>query len=571
MLNIRERSWLVVDVGSRWIKCVRYVIKGGSIEVAESEIIDIHEEGLLSIEEIGAAIGRLVKSAGDYPLAMVLPQTSAISQVVDLPGLSTKRGVSSDLDDEIRELTGLSTERCEYDCSPLTPFGGYTAPQWITLAKEKNLRQSISPLLGQSLRVEAVTTTGNALIAAFRYEHPEIRDAYLVDLGATQTTIVELRRGDPVHMVSIAHGGNAWIKALAKQSKEAFEETESRLFEEDVFTNATLGPVLQSVITRWHDSVAAQITEWREDSGLGPPNGNETLPIHLLGGFSRVKGLGTALTNQDGLKFVTTKGTADGKEPIWQPCLGAVTMAIGLSQLKASILPRALDKIRLRRARAARMTIASMYVLLVAVVFLLAGIAKQNSRLNALATANQQAEAILVEIEASEQLLLTIDSLASQIEPIVRRQLDTVEALETFRQVQQVHQDHTFTLIRFVDRLTYSRRMNGGAQYGNATQAKTDKAAEDSQRTHAYVLELMIQGSQAERLQKLSEIVGQLRQQNYFSNVDRWVSDPSLLEMSENTTDDSQTYTLLLTLNDAHTAKLNKRAARRAMMKGDAR
>jgi hypothetical protein len=570
MLNLKQRSWLAVDIGGRWIKCVRYEVKGGSIEIAESEVIDIHEEGLLSREEIGAAIGRLVKSAGDLPLVMVLPQASAVSQVVDLPGLSTK-SVSGNLDNQISELTGLTTENCIYDCSSLAPFGGYANPRWITLAKEKSLRQNISPLLGQSLRVEAVTTAGNALVAAFRYEHPEIRDAYCVDIGATQTTVIELRRGDPVHMVSLIQGGDAWVKALTEQSDEAFDETESRLFEHDVFMDPTLGPTLQSAVAKWHRSLTTQIAEWRIDSGLSTLSEAEDMPIYLLGGFSRVKGLRKALAQKgEPYPFIFAKNSNADKAPVWQPCLGAVLMATGRSNLKASILPRSLDRIRLRRVRSTYMQVAAMYVLLLAVVVLLAGIVKQNSRLDALAAANEQAEAILVEIQASERLLQKRNALAKRIEPIVQRQLETVEALETFRQVQQVHRDYNFTLVRFVDRETYLQGMDERILTGVSPAFETGNAAEAEQQAHAYVLELMVKGSQAERLQKLGEIVGHLRGQQYFSNVDRWVSDTSSVETMVNPSDEGQTYTLLLTLSDISAPSGTNEAATPKAMKGPA-
>ena len=550
MLGSRQKTWMVVDIGGRWIKCVRYVIRRGHVREAGSQVIDIQTEGLLSAEEVGAAIGRTLRSGGEYPLAVVLPQGSAISQVMDLPEPSaTER--SHAFEKEIAEVIGLSAERCVYDRNPLQPFGGYARPQWITMAKEENLGRHISPLLGQGLRVEAVTTGGNALVAAFRQTHPEVGDACLVDIGATQTTVVRLQRGEPVQMTSLVGGGENWTEALAGPSRESFEEIEARLFRENLFADPVLGPALRAAVEAWRDRLTRQIDEWREEFGMAVEEGTGGGKNYLCGGYAAVRGLRAALTQSGSGEVAWTlpEASEDGPTPVWAPAYGAALMAAGISGFKASILPRSLAKLRERRLILARVKSSVLYLFILLTVVLTGAILKQQDRLDTLAAANQQAEATLSEIEASAALLELRDQLAARIEPIVSGQLNSLASLQTFRSIQRVHRDFNFTVLRFADRRTYFRGMDEAPGLAeSAEETGGDPARGTSSGPQAFVVELTVRGSQAERLQVLSDIVGRLREDTYFANVDRLVSESEYAGAANSLPGVDQAYALLLTL-----------------------
>lgn len=547
MLGTREQTWLVVDIGSRWIKCARYVIRRGTVQETGSQVIDIQAEGLLSNEEVGAAIGRVLRSAGEHSVAVVLPQGAAVSQVMDLPEFSV-RDRAGKMEDEVLELIGLSTERCVYDSHPLRPFGGYASPQWVTVAKEEHFGRHISPLLGQGLRVEAATTVGNALVAAFRHRSPEVEKACLVDIGAMQTTVARLERGEPVQMASFAHGGEHWVEALVEASGEAFEETEARLFRDDMFTDPVLGPVLHTAVGSWNERVVAQIDEWREELGMPEGSDLENGEIHLFGGYTAVRGLSTALTEVGGRSWTIPQIAEESPAPVWEPTYGAALMAAGLSGLKASILPRALAKMRERRLALSRLRMGVRYLLLLVLLVLGAAIVKQQERLEALVAANREAETALTKIETSAELLERRDKLAARIKPIIQGQLNSIASLETFRRLQRVYAHHDFTLIRFVDRQTYFQGIDDQAEASELKVAADLSDPKSHPNTEAFVVELAVPGGQAERLQALGGIVGRLREEKYFANVDRLVGESG--SMVNALSGDDGSYALLLTLSD---------------------
>jgi len=559
MLGNRQQTWIVVDIGGRWIKCARYKIQGSNVQEAGSQVIDIQAEGLLSAEEVGVAIGRVLRSAGEHPLAVVLPQGAAVSQVMDLPELSTGDR-SGALEKEILDLIGLSAERCVYDSQPLKPFGGYASPQWTTVAKEENLIRHISPLLAQGLRVEAATTGGNALVAAFRQAHPEEADACLVDIGATQTTVVRLKRGEPVQMTSLVNGGENWAEALLESTGEAFEEVETRLFRDNLFADPVLGPVLLAAVGAWRDRVIRQIDEWREEFGMPEDDGTGSGGIYLFGGYSGIRGLDAALAQAGGASWKIPETSGEGSASVWLPAHGAALMAAGTSGLKASILPGSLAKMRERRLALSRLKTGVLYLFLLVVIALALAIFKQQDRLEALVVANQEAKETMTEIQESRELLERRDELGARIEPIVRGQLHSLASLETFRRIQRVHRDFEFTLIRFADRPTYFWGMDAEAdptespEFTKASGAFNPGASSSPQ---AFVVELTVRGDQAERLQTLSEIVGRLREEKYFANVDRLVGGPEPGPAGNGQLREDEAYALLLTLAEEPSPKLD--------------
>lgn len=553
MLQTRKQTWIVVDIGSRWIKCIRYVIKRGILVTSGSQKIDIQEEGLLSAEEIGEAIRKALGPVASEPLALVLPNDSAVSQVMDLPEFSSDDR-SSKFEEEVLDLIGLSRARCVYDGTPLKAFGGYQAPQWITVAKEESLSRRISPLLGQGLRIEAATTTGNALIAAFQHTYPKVEEACLVDLGATQSTVVHIVGGQPVQLATFAEGGEKWVEALLEPEKEAFEETETRLFRDDLFAEPEAGRLLRASVEAWRARVLEQIGEWSADSGAPADSPGRDVQVYLFGGYSAVKGLLAALNGPVGITWQTPKSEAlqtGGGAPIWAPAYGAVLLAAGISRHKASILPRSLVNMRQRRLTSVRLRTFTVCFFVLLAVFLLGAVVKQRARLDNLTTANQQAQTTLSEIQASTALLEQRDTLAKRIEPIVGAQLNSIRTLETFEKLLQVKRNFDFTMIQFSDRHTYF----GGAEAQTRNEALGRNGLEPADnpsrhRTRAYVVELMVSGSQAERLQALGDIVGSLREDRYFSNVDRLVGLEFTTDSLQQMTADDEVYALLLTLAD---------------------
>jgi len=201
-----------------------------------------------------------------------------------------------------------------------------------------------------------------------------------------------------------------------------------------------------------------------------------------------------------------------------------------------------------------------LYLFLLVVIALALAIFKQQDRLEALVVANQEAKETMTEIQESRELLERRDELGARIEPIVRGQLHSLASLETFRRIQRVHRDFEFTLIRFADRPTYFWGMDAEAdpaespEFTKASGAFNPGASSSPQ---AFVVELTVRGDQAERLQTLSEIVGRLREEKYFANVDRLVGGPEPGPAGNGQLREDEAYALLLTLAEEPSPKLD--------------
>ena len=553
MLGTKQQTWIAVDIGGRWVKCARYVSGHGRVQEVGSQVIDIQAEGLLSPAEVAAAIERVVRSMGGHPLTVVLPQNSAVSQVMDLPSHAAGDR-SGELEEEVLELTGLSAERCVYDSKPLEPGGGFSGPQWVTVAKEEELSRYISPLLGQGLYIEAATTAGNALVAAFRELHPEVGNASLIDLGATQTTLIRLRKGEPVQMTSLIGGGENWTEALLKPSGDAFEELELRLFRENLFADPVLGQPLHDAVGVWQDRVLKQFEEWREELYMPEEDSGRIEELYLFGGYSAIGGLSEALRHGERRSWNLPSAVENDAAPVWLPNYGAVLMASGISALKASVLPRSLAKMRERRRNLASLKRVVLYSFLLVALVLGLGILKQQARLKQFTIANREASETLAEIEAAAELLEQAAALRARLEPLVEGQLNSRDSLETFRRVQAVQQEIDFTLIRFIDRQSYFKGMEGEPELGESgyTGATDPKPGPPDlqlmERSRAFVVELTIAGLQAERLQVLGEIVGRLRAERNFANVDRLLDRAGSTSGAE-LSGEEESYALLLTLS----------------------
>ena len=512
----------MVDSGSRVLKCGFYVTDGGRLVEGRQRILDIQDEGLLSPEEASAAVARLVAAGGDFPVAVVLPQSAAVSQVIDLPYASDGAAVPQ-MENEIRVLTGLTEGRVVHDTFRLRSFGSHRAPCWVTVAKEETLGRYLGPLLAHGIRVEFVTTTGNALLAAFLYSNPTVDHACVVDLGASQTTIGILEEGQPRHLSSFALGGESLTEALLGHGTAGFEELEARLLSENLFNDPEMGDALRESVIVWFGTLEMQIAEWDQEFEKASGTKPKRKPIHLYGGFSGVPGLSDFLSQIAGERVHLGRQVAPEAEHalLAQPSVGAALISSGSLKYRASVLPGSLAKMRLRRMRSVGLSWGCALVFVILAFLLLIGIGERRTFANELEAKNQQLASAVEKAEVAQQILRERDQLARWIAPIVERQVTSLEALRALRLIQEARRDYEFTVLRFADRRTYFQSAEGE----RSRRGRDSGGAEVDELTgqRSFVVELLLEGAPEERLERLGDIVMRLRKENFFANVDRVV------------------------------------------------
>jgi Tfp pilus assembly PilM family ATPase len=205
------RRVLALDAGSRCIKLLLAESDFGRLHILKEELIDLQAEGLVSTDEIKAHLQTSLDGWGRPPLALVLPQHLSISQVIDLP-LAPESEVEKLIQDETIKLSGVSESRIVYDFVRTETAAKNRQQFWVTLSQEGDIRERILRLGVEQEDLCEVTTTANALIAAYRATNPLSSRAILAHLGAQTTVVVVLLAGQGAFASSFQMGG---ISSLA--------------------------------------------------------------------------------------------------------------------------------------------------------------------------------------------------------------------------------------------------------------------------------------------------------------------------------------------------------------------
>jgi hypothetical protein len=549
----KQIGWRVVDIGTRMIKCGYFVVGSDTFNEAGLKTIDIQDEGLLSSEEIGTSIARVLDQTEPGPVALLLPDALALSQVIDVPNIGSGREAAR-LEASIRSITGLSEGRFVHNSFPLKPFSPYRAPYWVTVAREEALNSQFTPLISQGLKIEFATTVGNALMAEFLYRHPQINHACIVDFGATQTTTGCLKDGQPRYLTSLPVGGEILVEALLEATGlTEFERMEKRLFSEDLFDHEVCGPALKKALNRWLSALIRQFSDWDEDSTNTAEA--QSLPIFLYGGFSIVPGLLKALNEVSDSSYLFKAGVNKNGPPldaITRPLSGAVLLATRQSQFRSSILPRSLARMRDRQKRLSQVRNGSRVIFCLLLFALILGSVERSQQAHSLEGKRQLVENSVAEADNAIQALAQRDQIGQQITPIADRWIRSIEIVETLRLLQSVRDEFDFGLQRFSDRGSFSNDIKSmdfpiNRRPGRDSFSANNDGYESFKAPgfQTFIVEILIEGDSAKRLNQLRAIVIRLRDEPFFENVDRLVRFESNRVDTDNT---SAVYAIALTL-----------------------
>src|SRR5512146_2838483 len=175
------RRVLALDAGSRCIKLLLAESDFGRLRILKEELLDLQAEGLVAPDEIKSHLTARLEDWGNPPLALLLPQHLSISQVIDLP-LAPESEVEKLIADETIKLGGVSESRIVYDFVRVETAAKNRQQFWVTVSQENEIRERISRLGVEHDDLCEVTTTANALIAAYRAASPQSSRSILVHL-----------------------------------------------------------------------------------------------------------------------------------------------------------------------------------------------------------------------------------------------------------------------------------------------------------------------------------------------------------------------------------------------------
>jgi Tfp pilus assembly PilM family ATPase len=535
------RRVLAVDSGGRRLKLLLAESDFGRLRIVKEELLDLRSEGLVSPEELHSHLQAAVSQWGHPPVALVLPQHVSISQVIDLP-LAPQSEVEKLIADETVKLSGVSESRIVYDFVRTETPNRNRQQFWVTFCQEGEIRERILRLGFEHEDLCDVTTTANALIAAYRATCPLSSRAILVHLGAQTTVVVILLAGQGAFAASFQMGGDFFARSLARQRNCSEEEAEALKRERNLLTGSQVSREFAAVVDGWVAELKRQLSEWfQQNPGVSP----DSPPFDLIasGGAFDQPGLLEYLRTRAELPFHPWPKAAqpDGVSPSkgFEIAFGTALQALGYSPQPVSLLPEDYRQGWRKRLSRQRLELVSMVLLTLCVLAMAFG---TWHKMRLFTTKN----AFLEKVRAGQEDVLANDSLTGDLlteyenlRPVFAAQQNTLDILKTLSLLQQSHGNSNFWYVLVADQHSYftappvllatnrpAKTNLLGAAVESSRNLSTGMRLPSGANTNGAVprpgliAELCVPGDAESSRQVLSELVNGLKRQESFSKVD---------------------------------------------------
>jgi Tfp pilus assembly PilM family ATPase len=429
----------------------------GRLRIRHQELIDLKAEGLVSAEEIKTHLLATLDKWGSPPIALVLPQEVSISQVIDVPP-APESEIKKLIEDESVRLSGVSESRIVYDFVRIDTGAKNRQQFWVTLCQEGDIREPIARLGLDHEDLCDVTTTANALIAAYRASAPSSSRAILVHMGAQTTVVVVLLAGQGAFATSFHMGGDFLTRALARGRDCSDDEAEAVKRSKDLLAGPQTDPQFVTAVDGWVAELNRQLKEWFEHN---PAIAAERQSFQLIasgGGFEQ-PGLIEYIKTRAGLSL--SPWPAGKSSRVSQPAkgfevaFGTALQALGYSAQPVSLLPDDYRVAWQKRLSRQRLEFANLLVLLTCVMVFALGTWHNLSLIN-------RKHALLAKIEAGQEAVYANDALTGDLlaeyetfRPLFAAQENTLDTLKTLSLLQQSRSNRNCWYVLVADQQSY--------------------------------------------------------------------------------------------------------------------
>jgi hypothetical protein len=451
------RRVLALDAGNRCLKLLLAESDFGRLRICKEELIDLQAEGLVSAEETRAHLQTRLEEWGRPPLALVLPQHLSISQLIDLP-LVPESEVKKLIEDETIKLSGVSETRIVYDFVRTESLNKNRQQFWVTLCQEDNIRERILRLGVEQEDLCEVTTTANALIAAYRATAPLSARAILVHVGAQSTVVVVLLSGQGASATSFPMGSDFFTRALARLRQCPEEQAEAIKRKSDLLNGAQALPEFAGVVDGWVAELKRQLNEWF-DSNPGLLKEVSSFEMIASGGGFEQPGLLGYLNANAGLKLQPWPRSSGPEEPTpskdFQIAFGTALQALGYSAQPVSLLPAASRAAWKKRLVLQRFEFGSLVLTAVCALLLMVGTWHKLSLIGgkgallAKVTAGQDA------LQENDQLTAELSAEYEGLRPLFAAHQNTLDTLKTLTLLQQTRSNRSLWYVLLADQQSY--------------------------------------------------------------------------------------------------------------------
>lgn len=291
----RKRRLIGIDVGTATTKIVVLQKYNNEVVVLATIVINNREEDLFTEQEISGRIAAILEADNfsDEEAILGLPHHYGLTQLVDFPPGSEKR-----LDElvgyEAGQIAGLSGEEFITDFAAQQPFYRYKLPVAICLCREELIRHRVTALEDAALNLSDITLEGIGLANAFLYVEPEARNRnevlLLLDIGAVNSTMILLMKGQVFYTASIPFGGDMFTDALAQHLEVSQEEAESVKYNSRILVSDLNSP-LTATARALSSEIQGSLEQWKMQAQAEDDPDLKVAEICLCGGGSLLSGL----------------------------------------------------------------------------------------------------------------------------------------------------------------------------------------------------------------------------------------------------------------------------------------
>ncbi len=439
---------VVIDPGSNTLKLLHGRNADEGPRVMERRRLSMREGGApLEPAEVRRELQGALKSFGDSPICLCLPQRLALSQVVDLPG-AEGREIRRAIESEIAKLSGLNESQLAFDYAPMKPFGRRRNPYWVTFCQEDELRGQITRLGLEMDEICEITTAGNALLATRKLAGAAAENVAIVDLGAGDTTLTLVHEGQAVYAGAFPIGGDAFTDAVVSATGRSIADAELERLETNLASGDGALPALQGAIDEWRREIERIAEEWGREHGVEDAG----FEMILYSGPAPMPGLLERLNSESAFRWSSGGGVLS---PGFEIAQGAGVVASGESEQAASLIPS--------EARAAwkkvwgvrRFQAANFVALFASVVILAFGSFQKREGIGARRTLLAAQSSALEQTREARALEREAIGRYNALRPALERQRSSLDTLETLAALEASSADRGVWYALFADTETY--------------------------------------------------------------------------------------------------------------------
>ncbi|NOS69999.1 MAG: hypothetical protein HOP33_08715 [Verrucomicrobia bacterium] len=534
------RRVLAVDVGGRCIRLLLMEDRFGKLSVLRQEALDLQAEGLVSADEIKAHLQDTVADWGRPPLALVLQQQLAVSQIVDLPPVPDAEARQL-IEAETFKLGGASESVMVYDFARVPLLTENRQSFWVTFCQEGEIQARIVQLGLDDQEFREITTEANAMLAAWHAARPVKKDAVLVHAGAQNTTIVAIRNGVGVFASSFPMAGDFFTRAIARLSRCTPQAAEDLKRHTNLLAGDKTLSGFAEIVDGWAAEMKRQLSEWR-----GKPF---DLPCDLIatGGVFEQPGLRDYLERQKQMKFQPwpTSNAPAALLPAkgFEIALGAALQALGQGLQPTSLLPASRRVAWKRHLGRQRLEFANALLLAACFVALALGLWQKLALIQRKQELADKVQAALSVGRTNSALTRDLLKSYDELRPLFEHQQMTIDTLQSLARLQTARSNRTLWCVLVADQQSYfalpptvTGTNNTHARAAGVESAQRRRDASDSPVRPGLIAELCVPEDVDAARSTLSLVVNSLKQSSVFERVDllsedlrRSMADPKVI------------------------------------------